>query len=171
MKHPAVGESSDGKNMMSENISSKDKTMLDCDCSSCHEGTAIEKNKIKEIERLRNAWIDVREQVWKLYHIIINSSWNEAPSKERPDLFKIKRNVHDLSARDPHQLFQRLEAGVREFVLEMKLRLIELLQMQAKNPSLAQNFIQSKFVSYMHLFPIAQNLQIFSNSIVPAIQL
>lgn len=38
----------------------------------------------------------------------------------------------------------RLEAVVTEFVLEIKLKLIELLQKQAKNPSLAENFIQGK---------------------------
>ena len=134
--------------MYDDNTSSKDQVSLDCDCQSCHEKAAMEANKIKEIHKLRNAWIDVREQVWKVYHLVINSCWNEAPNKERPDLFKIKKNVHDLCARDPHQLYQRLEAGVREFVLEMKLRLIELLQRQAKNPSLAQDFIQSKFISY-----------------------
>ena len=123
--------------------SEKDQTMTTCDCSSCHDRTAIEADRAKEVERLRAAWIEVREQVWKVYHLVINKSWNDASNKERPDLFKIKKNVHDLCARDPHQLYQRLEAGVREFVLEMKLRLIELLQRQAKNPSLAQDFIQS----------------------------
>ena len=104
----------------------------------------MESNRIKEIEKLRNAWIYVREQVWKVYHLVISKSWNDAPGKERPDLFKIKKNVCDLCSRDPHQLYQRLEALVRELVLEMKLRLIELLQRQAKNPSLAQDFIESK---------------------------
>ena len=122
-----------------------DQVPIGCDCSSCHERDIIESSRTKEITRLRNAWIDVREQVWKVYHLVINSSWTDVPSRERPDLFKIKTNVRDLCARDPHQLFQRLEAGVREFVIEMKLRLIELLQRQAKNPSLAQDFIQSKY--------------------------
>ena len=137
--------SSDSKmrnNSKSEEIST-DPVSVGCDCSSCHDRDLIENDRMKEISRLRNAWIDVREQVWKVYHLVINSSWNDVSSKERPDLFKIKTNVRDLCARDPHQLFQRLEAGVREFVLEMKLRLIELLQRQAKNPSLAQDFIQS----------------------------
>ena len=136
-------ESQMKKNFTSNEVST-DQLSTGCDCSSCHEKDMIETNRTKEVSRLRNAWIDVREQVWKVYHLVINSSWNDVSSKERPDLFKIKTNVRDLCARDPHQLFQRLEAGVREFVLEMKLRLIELLQRQAKNPSLAQDFIQSK---------------------------
>ena len=129
-----------------ENSSSKDRTMHECECSLCRERNVIASNRAKEVERLRSAWIDVREQVWKVYHLVINNSWNDAPSKERPDLFRIKKNVNDLCARDPHQLYQRLETGVREFVLEIKLRLIELLQKQAKNPSLAQDFIQSEYI-------------------------
>ena len=52
--------------------------------------------------------------------------------------------MRKLCWHDPHQLYQRLEAGVKELVLEWKLRLIELLQKQSKNPSLAQDFIQGK---------------------------
>ena len=63
-------------------------------------------------------------------------------SDEKPDLAVVKEKVHKLVWRDAHQLFLRLEAGVREFVLEIKLKLIELLQKQAKNPSLAQDFTQ-----------------------------
>ena len=52
--------------------------------------------------------------------------------------------VRQLLWRDPHQLYQRLEAIVKDCVLEQKVKLIKLLKTQAKNPSLAQDFIQSK---------------------------
>ena len=63
---------------------------------------------------------------------------------ERPDLKVVKEKVEQLVRRDAHQLFLRLEAGVREFVLEIKLKLAELLQKQAKSATLAQDFIQCK---------------------------
>jgi hypothetical protein len=73
------------------------------------------------------------------------NAWNDPNrAEERPDLTSVKDKVHKLVWRDAHQLFLRLEAGVREFVLEIKLKLIELLQKQAKNPSLAQDFMQCK---------------------------
>ena len=53
--------------------------------------------------------------------------------------------VRQLLWRDPHQLYQRLEAIVKDCVLEQKVKLIKLLKTQAKNPSLAQDFIQSKY--------------------------
>ena len=55
--------------------------------------------------------------------------------------------VRQLLWRDPHQLYQRLEAIVKDCVLEQKVKLIKLLKTQAKNPSLAQDFIQSKLSS------------------------
>ena len=63
---------------------------------------------------------------------------------ERPDLKAVQAKVQQLVRRDAHQLFLRLEAGVREFVLEIKLKLFELLQKQAKSTTLAQDFILCK---------------------------
>ena len=56
----------------------------------------------------------------------------------------LKGKVRQLLWRDPHQLYQRLEAIVKDCVLEQKVKLIKLLKSQAKNPSLAQDFIQRK---------------------------
>ena len=66
-------------------------------------------------------------------------------SAEKPDVSCLKAKVRQLLWRDPHQLYQRLEAIVKDCVLEQKVKLIKLLKSQAKNPSLAQDFIQSKF--------------------------
>ena len=72
-------------------------------------------------------------------------------SAEKPDVSCLKAKVRQLLWRDPHQLYQRLEAIVKDCVLEQKVKLIKLLKSQAKNPSLAQDFIQSKFASiYTH---------------------
>ena len=113
-----------------------------CSCAACRNRSQMEEEKTKEVERLRGAWIEVREQIRKVYDLVVRDRWNEE-SEERPDLAAVKLKVGELCGKDPHQLYQRLEAGVREFVLEMKLRLIELLQKQAKDPSLAEDFIQS----------------------------
>ena len=77
---------------------------------------------------------------------------------ETLDVNKAKERVSKLCWKDPHQLFQRLEACVKEFVLEVKLRLIELIQKQAKNASLAQDFIQELLCGYERLCNAAQHL-------------
>jgi len=46
-----------------------------------------------------------------------------------------------LCARDPHQLFQRLESQVQEFVIEAKVRQLELLHREQQTPELAQIFL------------------------------
>lgn len=146
-----------------------------CDCPNCSDHVKVEQERVEELERLRASWVEVREQVWKVYHLVLNDKWSNnsgepqaAPQdvggaadgggplcssgsgsgdvngSDRPDLVAIRNKVQELCGRDPHQLYQRLEAGIREFVLELKLKLIELLQNQAKNPSLAHEFIKSE---------------------------
>ena len=82
----------------------------------------------------------------RVYRLVLCNAWND-PNRfeERPDLNSVKEKVHKLVWRDAHQLFRRLEAAVREFVFEIKQKLTDLLQKQAKNPFLARDFIQCKF--------------------------
>ena len=123
-----------------------------CGCSSCEERQNIEDEQVQEVERLRSCWSQLREEVAKVYRMVLDGSWSSADSEgSRPDLTATKERVHRLCWRDAHQLYLRLEAGVKEFVLELKLKLIELLQKQAKNPSLAQEFIQSKRLLHLPL--------------------
>lgn len=42
---------------------------------------------------------------------------------------------------DPHQLYQRLEAQVREFVIEIKVRLLQLMEKLSDKPQLPLLFI------------------------------
>ena len=104
------------------------------------------------MERLRQSWVEVREQICKVYQNALKSGAGDC-SQEMLSI--VKPRVLELCLKDPHQLFQRLETGVRDIVVDIKLKLIELLQKQAKNPSLAQDFIQSKlqstvFLTFLH---------------------
>jgi hypothetical protein len=65
-------------------------------------------------------------------------------------------SVHQLVWRDPHQLYQRLEAQLKDFVLELRQRLVELLQKQAKDPNLAQQFIQALLGGHDKLCEVAR---------------
>lgn len=49
-----------------------------------------------------------------------------------------------LCARDPHHLFQRLESQVQEFVIEAKVRQLELLHREEQTPELAQIFLTGR---------------------------
>lgn len=45
---------------------------------------------------------------------------------------------------DPHQLYQRLESQVQEFVIETKVRQLELLKREKDSPVLPYLFISGK---------------------------
>ena len=97
-----------------------------------------------ELLRLRQTWSEVREAVTQVYNLCMCS--DESQSREKPDcLPNLKEKLRQLLWRDPHQLYQRLEQIVKDFVVEQKVKLIKLLRSQAKNPCLAQDFIQSMY--------------------------
>ena len=94
-----------------------------------------------ELLRLRQTWSEVREAVTQVYNLCMCS---EESQREKPEcLPNLKEKLRQLLWRDPHQLYQRLEQIVKDFVVEQKVKLIKLLRSQAKNPCLAQDFIQS----------------------------
>merc|ERR1719295_1758445 len=118
----------------------------------------MEAEKRAEVERLRTAWVEVREQIWKVYHQALGGESGDKTAVQSDMADTVRPKVQELCNKDPHQLFQRLETGVRDIVVDIKLRLIELLQKQAKNPSLAQDFIQSLLESYERLCSAAQQV-------------
>jgi len=111
-----------------------------CECESCVERSALAVEQAKETKRLQQCWLEVREDFRTVYKMVLEGAWNDT-NRTRPDLNCMKEKIQRLVWRDPHQLYQRLEAQIKELVLDMKAKLIDLLQKQAKNPSLAQEFI------------------------------
>lgn len=63
-----------------------------------------------------------------------------------------------LCQRDPHQLFLRLESQVREFVIEMKVKLLKQLSTGIKTPPQAKTFISLLLEEYAHLCKIARKM-------------
>ena len=99
----------------------------------------------EELQRLKETWAEVRDSMESVYgYMVMNEMKTTFDSL---DLNELKEKVRQLLWRDPHQLFQRLEAIVKDVVLEQKVALIKLLKHEAKSPTLAQNFIQSKRIS------------------------
>lgn len=63
-----------------------------------------------------------------------------------------------LCTRDPHQLFLRLESQVREFVIEMKVKLLKQLNAGYKSPPEAKSFIQLLLDEYRHLCVVSRKM-------------
>merc|ERR1711971_1111241 len=123
----------------------------DCDCSTCRERMRHK----EELNRLKQTWSELRDSVLQVYQ---DSMADSKDSLDKPDVTCLKGKVRQLLWRDPHQLYQRLEAIVKDCVLEQKVKLIKLLKTQAKNPSLAQDFIQRLLDGYERLCTACQYL-------------
>ena len=123
----------------------------ECSCSVCSRD-GIQAGSGEEVKILRECWAKLRKEVSGVYKKAMNRKGggggggdhqqHQPPGLESPE--ETKDRVHRLCQKDPHQLFQRLETVVTEVVLEVKVRLLELLQKQAKDPGLAQDFIQGE---------------------------
>jgi len=112
-----------------------------CECESCVERSALVAEMAEETRKLQQCWLELREDFKTVYRLIMEGAWTDT-NRPHPSLSGMQEAVHKLVWRDPHQLYQRLEAQLREVVVELKVKLVELLSKQAKNPSLAQEFIQ-----------------------------
>jgi len=112
-----------------------------CECESCVERSALVAEMAEETRKLQQCWLELREDFKTVYRLIMDGAWADT-NRPHPSLSGMQEAVHKLVWRDPHQLYQRLEAQLREVVVELKVKLVELLSKQAKNPSLAQEFIQ-----------------------------
>ncbi len=124
-------------------VRTEEKT-TDCRCPSCQERIDIENEQLQEVERLRECWMELRADVGAVYRLVLDGAWKDS-NREKPDLALTKERVHKLCWRDPHRLYKQLEALVKEIILDLKVKFVEILHKQAKNPSLAQDFIQSNY--------------------------
>lgn len=74
-----------------------------------------------------------------------------------------------LCTRDPHQLFLRLESQVREFVIEMKVKLLKQLNAGYKSPPEAKSFIQLLLDEYRHLCLVSRKMGTILEKLVSTI--
>ena len=133
-------ENDDNGDSNAEEDQNNELANQECDCSTCKERMRHK----EELCRLKQTWAEVRNLIVHVYQFCMTDE--TAKKSDKPDVSCLKEKVRQLLWRDPHQLFQRLEGIVKDCVLEQKVKLIKLLKSQAKNPSLAQDFIQSNLI-------------------------
>ena len=121
-----------------------------CECDSCFERSALVAEMAEETKKLQQCWLQLREDFKAVYKLVLDEAWTDT-NRPHPSLADMQDAVHKLVWRDPHQLYQRLEAQLKDIVVDMKQKLVELLSKQAKNPSLAQDFIQTLLTGHERL--------------------
>ncbi|XP_067106902.1 protein FAM193A isoform X1 [Osmerus mordax] len=95
-----------------------------CSCEACNERREISAESERESQQLQNHWSEVRYLVRGIYRQTSTPCDKEG----------MKELVDRLCEKDPYQLYQRLEQQAREYVLEMKVRLLKHLSSGSKSP-------------------------------------
>uniref|UniRef100_A0A673I2Q9 Protein FAM193A-like n=1 Tax=Sinocyclocheilus rhinocerous TaxID=307959 RepID=A0A673I2Q9_9TELE len=108
-----------------------------CSCEACYERREITAESERESQQLQNHWSEVRYLVRCIYR---QTGTTLADDQDQPldrDKESMKELVDRLCEKDPYQLYQRLEQQAREYVLEMKVRLLKHLSTDSKAPGAA----------------------------------
>uniref|UniRef100_A0A671KQ73 Protein FAM193A-like n=1 Tax=Sinocyclocheilus anshuiensis TaxID=1608454 RepID=A0A671KQ73_9TELE len=108
-----------------------------CSCEACYERREITAESERESQQLQNHWSEVRYLVRCVYR---QTGTPLADDQDQPldrDKESMKELVDRLCEKDPYQLYQRLEQQAREYVLEMKVRLLKHLSTGSKAPGAA----------------------------------
>uniref|UniRef100_A0A4W5P6G9 Family with sequence similarity 193 member A n=1 Tax=Hucho hucho TaxID=62062 RepID=A0A4W5P6G9_9TELE len=139
-----------------------------CSCETCNERREISAESERESQLLQNHWSEVRYLVRCIYR---QSGTPLADDQDQPldrDKEGMKELVDRLCEKDPYQLYQRLEQQAREYVLEMKVRLLKHLStgskaaaVAAQGPPQAHQFISLLLEEYSALCQAARTISSF----------
>uniref|UniRef100_A0AAQ4Q0F5 FAM193 C-terminal domain-containing protein n=1 Tax=Gasterosteus aculeatus aculeatus TaxID=481459 RepID=A0AAQ4Q0F5_GASAC len=98
-----------------------------CSCEACNERREISAESERESQQLQNHWSEVRYLVRCIYRQTGTPLADDHDQPLERDKEGMKELVDRLCEKDPYQLYQRLEQQAREYVLEMKVRLLKHL--------------------------------------------
>ncbi|CAL8354103.1 unnamed protein product [Boreogadus saida] len=103
-----------------------------CSCEACNERREISAESERESQQLQNHWSEVRYLVRCIYRQTGTPLGEDHDQPLDRDKEGMKELVDRLCEKDPYQLYQRLEQQAREYVLEMKVRLLKHLSAGSK---------------------------------------
>nr|XP_023654894.1 protein FAM193A isoform X2 [Paramormyrops kingsleyae] len=137
-----------------------------CGCEACVERREISAESERESQQLQNYWSEVRYLVRCIYR---QTGTPLADDHDQPldrDQESMKELVDRLCEKDPYQLYQRLEQQAREYVLEMKVRLLKHLSAGSKAPAVqgppqAHQFMSLLLEEYSALCQAARTISTF----------
>ncbi|XP_068131988.1 protein FAM193A isoform X2 [Hyperolius riggenbachi] len=138
-----------------------------CSCEACNERREISAESERESQQLQNYWSDVRYMIRCIYRQAGTPLADDQDQSLVPEKDGMKDLVDRLCERDPYQLYQRLEQQAREYVLEMKVRLLKHLSLGFKmtpsiqGPPQAHQFISLLLEEYSALCQAACTIGTF----------
>ncbi|XP_077136285.1 protein FAM193A isoform X2 [Ranitomeya variabilis] len=138
---------------------------MSCGCEACNERREISAETERESQQLQNYWSDVRYMIRCIYRQAGTPLADDQDQSLVPEKDGMKELVDRLCERDPYQLYQRLEQQAREYVLEMKVRLLKHLSLGFKvtpnKPPQAHQFISLLLEEYSALCQAAGTIGTF----------
>ncbi|KAM8969290.1 protein FAM193A isoform 2-T2 [Sarcophilus harrisii] len=142
---------------------------MGCNCEACNERREISAETERESQQLQNYWSEVRYMVRCIYRQAGTPLADDQDQSLVPDKEGMKELVDRLCERDPYQLYQRLEQQAREYVLEMKVRLLRHLSLGSKvkatstiqGPPQAHQFTSLLLEEYSALCQAARTISSF----------
>ncbi|XP_061102517.1 protein FAM193A isoform X2 [Conger conger] len=138
-----------------------------CSCEACSERRDISAESERESQQLQNYWSEVRYLVRCIYRQTGTPLADDHDQPLERDKEGMKELVDRLCEKDPYQLYQRLEQQAREYVLEMKVRLLKHLSAGSKGasavqgPPQAHQFISLLLEEYSALCQAARTISTF----------
>ncbi|XP_036372943.1 protein FAM193A isoform X2 [Megalops cyprinoides] len=138
-----------------------------CSCEACSERREISAESERESQQLQNYWSEVRYLVRCIYRQTGTPLADDQDQPLERDKEGMKELVDRLCEKDPYQLYQRLEQQAREYVLEMKVRLLKHLSAGSKGasavqgPPQAHQFISLLLEEYSALCQAARTISTF----------
>ncbi|XP_063221682.1 uncharacterized protein LOC134530617 isoform X2 [Bacillus rossius redtenbacheri] len=120
-----------------------------CACEACKNRQEQAAEQMKEMRCLHSYWMELRQYIRNVYRNAVEGRSTQDEELEEVD--RMSDLVNKLCAKDPHQLFQRLEAQVQEFVIEAKVRQLELLHREKQTPEIARIFLTGLLEGYEKL--------------------
>uniref|UniRef100_A0A8C9XDC9 Family with sequence similarity 193 member A n=1 Tax=Sander lucioperca TaxID=283035 RepID=A0A8C9XDC9_SANLU len=142
-------------------------------CEACNERRSISAESERESQQLQNHWSEVRYLVRCIYRQTGTPLADDHDQPLERDKEGMKELVDRLCKKDPYQLYQRLEQQAREYVLEMKVRLLKHLSTGPKatgpagtvaaalGPPQAYQFISLLLEEYSALCQAARTISSF----------
>ncbi|XP_053358545.1 protein FAM193A isoform X1 [Clarias gariepinus] len=138
-----------------------------CGCEACSERREITAESERESQQLQNHWSEVRYLVRCIYRQTGTPLADDQDQPLNRDKDSMKELVDRLCEKDPYQLYQRLEQQAREYVLEMKVRLLKHLSTGPEGPGAihgppqAHQFISLLLEEYSALCQAARTISSF----------
>lgn len=99
---------------------------VDCSCQACVERKFLDQEQMQDVQLMQKCWVQLRHTVRQIYRDHLKSDFTTGKGK-KIDHQKIKSLVSKLCECDAHQLYLRLECQAKEYIMDMKVILLQVI--------------------------------------------